>query len=54
MILVGIELGGIVRSSDGGETWQDQRPGAQPDCHALATHPAKADTVYEAGGGGFA
>ena len=54
MILVGIELGGVVRSSDGGETWQDQRPGAQPDCHAFATHPATPDIVYEAGGGGFA
>ena len=53
-ILVGIELGGIVRSSDGGETWQDQRPGAQPDCHALATHPSTPGIVYEAAGGGFA
>ena len=40
LILAGIELGGVLRSHDGGETWQDQRPGAQPDCHALATHPA--------------
>ena len=54
MILAGIELGGIVRSSDGGETWQDQRPGAQPDCHALATHPSAPGIVYEAAGGGFA
>lgn len=54
LILAGIELGGIVRSPDGGETWQDQRPGAQPDCHSLATHPASPGTVYEAAGGGFA
>ena len=30
-ILAGIELGGLMRSTDRGETWQDHRPGAQPD-----------------------
>lgn len=54
LILAGIELGGVVRSPDGGESWQDQRPGAQPDCHSLATHPSASGTVYEAAGGGFA
>ncbi len=29
LLLVGIELGGLMRSSDGGETWEDHRPGAQ-------------------------
>ena len=38
LIVAGIELGGVVRSTDGGESWQDQRPGAYADCHALATH----------------
>ena len=54
LVVVGIELGGIVRSTDGGETWQDQRPGAQPDCHSLSAHPGATDLLYEAGGGGFA
>lgn len=54
LIVAGIELGGIVRSFDGGETWQDQRPGAVADCHSLATHPEFPSTVYEAGGTGFA
>lgn len=54
LILAGIELGGVLLSHDGGETWQDQRPGAQPDCHALATHPAAPGSAYEAAGGGFA
>ncbi len=39
LLLVGIELGGLMRSSDGGETWQDHRPGAQRDVHSLAWHP---------------
>ena len=54
LVVVGIELGGIVRSTDGGETWQDQRPGAQADCHSLAAHQADPGLLYEAGGGGFA
>jgi len=54
LIVVGIELGGILRSQDGGESWEDQRPGAYADCHSLATHPASPETFYEAGGGGFA
>jgi hypothetical protein len=54
LVVVGIELGGVLRSADGGETWQDQRPGAQPDCHSLFAHPGAPELLYEAGGGGFA
>ena len=54
LLLVGIELGGLMRSSDGGESWQDHRPGAQPDVHSLAWHPRVAGRAYEAGGGGAA
>ncbi len=54
LVVAGIELGGVVRSADGGETWQDQRPGAYADCHSLAAHPEAPELVYEAGGGGFA
>jgi photosystem II stability/assembly factor-like uncharacterized protein len=53
-VVAGIELGGVMRSPDGGETWEDQRPGAYADCHALAAHPAAPETLYEAAGGGFA
>lgn len=53
-IYAGIELGGVMRSRDGGATWEDRKPGSQPDSHALATHPAAPDRVYEAAGGGIA
>ena len=53
-ILAGIELGGLMRSTDGGETWHDHRPGAQRDVHSLAWHPRALGRVYEAGGGGAA
>jgi photosystem II stability/assembly factor-like uncharacterized protein len=54
LILVGIELGGLMRSTDGGESWQDHRPGAQRDVHSLAWHPSARGRAYEAGGGGAA
>ena len=41
LLLVGIELGGLMRSSDGGQSWQDHRPGAQRDVHSLAWHPQR-------------
>lgn len=54
LLLVGIELGGLMRSTDGGETWQDHRPGAQRDVHSLAWHSRVPARAYEAGGGGAA
>jgi hypothetical protein len=54
VVLAGIELGGLMRSTDGGETWEDQRPGSQPDVHSLAWHREVEGRAYEAGGGGAA
>jgi hypothetical protein len=54
LILAGIELGGLMRSADGGATWQDHRPGAQRDVHTLAWHPNEQGRAYEAAGGGSA
>src|SRR6267142_2847710 len=54
LLLLGIELGGLMRSTDGGATWQDHRPGAQPDVHSLAWHPRIPGHAYEAGGRGAA
>jgi photosystem II stability/assembly factor-like uncharacterized protein len=54
LLLVGIELGGLMRSADGGQSWEDHRPGAQRDVHSLAWHPHTPGRAYEAGGGGAA
>jgi photosystem II stability/assembly factor-like uncharacterized protein len=54
LLLAGIELGGLMRSADGGRTWEDHRPGAQRDVHCLAWHPTAEGRAYEAGGGGSA
>lgn len=53
-LLVGIELGGLMLSEDGGRSFSDHRPGAQPDVHAVAWHPTAEGRAYEAGGGGAA
>ncbi len=54
LLIVGIELGGLMYSHDGGQTWLDHRPNAQRDVHALAWHPRVPGRAYEAGGGGTA
>lgn len=52
VILVGIEAGAVVRSTDGGETWGDHRKGALRDCHSITFHASNGAWVYEAGGSG--
>jgi hypothetical protein len=54
LLLVGIELGGVMRTTDGGATFADHRPGAQLDCHCLAWHPTVEGRAYETAGGGAA
>lgn len=52
MMVVGVELGSVVRSTDGGKTWQDHRKGALRDCHSVKFHAVNGDWVYEGGGTG--
>jgi hypothetical protein len=51
-VLVGIELGGLMYSDDGGQSFTDHRPGAERDVHTLAWHPRVEGRSYEAAGGG--
>jgi len=53
-LAVGIELGGVMRSRDGGASWVDHNPQAHSDAHQLLTHPCAPDRVYEAAGQGIA
>jgi hypothetical protein len=53
-LLVGIELGGVMLSEDGGATFSDHRPGARLDAHSLAWHPRARDRAYQAAGDGAA
>ena len=53
-IAVGVELGGVMRSLDGGATWRDHNPQAYSDAHRLLTHPLAPERLYEAAGQGIA
>jgi hypothetical protein len=52
VMLAGIELGGVLRSEDGGHTWSRHRRGAQRDCHTMLFHHSQGEWAYEGGGGG--
>ncbi len=54
ILFAGIELGGVMRSIDGGNTWEDRKSGSYHDSHAIVVHPKARDRVYEAAGGGVA
>jgi hypothetical protein len=53
-LLVGIELGGLMYSEDGGRSFTDHRPGAKRDTHCIAWHPGAEGRAYQAAGDGAA
>lgn len=53
-LLVGIELGGLMYTDDGGATFSDHRPGAKLDAHCIAWHPRVEGRAYETAGDGAA
>jgi photosystem II stability/assembly factor-like uncharacterized protein len=51
-IWVGVEVGGVARTTDGGETWLVDLPGDNPDLHMMVAHPEQADTLFVSTGYG--
>jgi photosystem II stability/assembly factor-like uncharacterized protein len=49
---VGVEVGGIMETEDGGETWSATMAGQNPDIHMLARDPVRPDVLYAATGFG--
>jgi photosystem II stability/assembly factor-like uncharacterized protein len=47
-----VEVGGVLRSDDGGGTWELLGGGVHADVHALARHPTDPDLIHAATGGG--
>jgi hypothetical protein len=43
---VGVEIGGLIRSADGGTTWEDRTSDMNKDVHCVAAHPAAPDVLY--------
>ncbi len=49
---VGVEVGGIMSTADGGETWRLDRPGDNPDLHVMCAHPEQPSTLFASTGYG--
>ena len=45
-IWVGVEVGGVARSTDGGATWTVDLPGGNPDLHMMYAHPAEPGVLF--------
>lgn len=48
-----IEAGALIRSFDGGDTWEDRKPDGPFDTHTLAMHKLAPNRLYSAAGDGF-
>ncbi|HPU50778.1 MAG TPA: hypothetical protein PK359_04400 [Burkholderiaceae bacterium] len=51
-IWVGVEVGGMLRSEDGGASWQLNLPGDNPDIHMLSAHPTDTNVLFVSTGYG--
>jgi photosystem II stability/assembly factor-like uncharacterized protein len=51
-VFAAIEAGALVRSLDGGQNWEDRRPGGPYDTHTLIMHRLAPDHLYSAAGDG--
>src|SRR5690606_15279611 len=52
-IYVAAEAGALIRSFDGGRTWEDRVPGGPWDSHTVVIHPDQPDRIYSAAGDGY-
>lgn len=52
-IYLAIEVGGVVRTEDGGRTWENVRGGIHDDVHSVAVHARDGAIVYAATRHGF-
>jgi photosystem II stability/assembly factor-like uncharacterized protein len=52
-IYAAIEAGALIRSFDGGETWEDRKPDGPFDTHTLAMQILAPNRLYSAAGDGF-
>lgn len=52
-VYVAIEAGALVRTPDGGRSWQDRVRGGPIDTHTAATHKLAPGRIYSAAGDGY-
>ena len=51
-IWVGVEVGGVARTTDGGQTWTVDLPGDNPDLHMMFAHPDEPGVLFVSTGYG--
>jgi photosystem II stability/assembly factor-like uncharacterized protein len=51
-LVVGVEVGGVVLSEDGGRTWTMNRPGGNPDLHNIVARPDQPGVLFASTGFG--
>jgi len=49
---VGVEVGGVATTRNGGATWEVAQPGGNPDIHVMVAHPAKPGVLFVSTGYG--
>src|SRR5206468_11542642 len=52
-VFAAVEAGALLRSLDGGQTWEDRKPDGPFDTHTLVMHRLAPDRLYSAAGDGF-
>src|SRR5436190_197892 len=52
-VFAAIEAGALIRSLDGGQTWEDRKPSGPYDTHTLVMHRLAPNRLYSAAGDGF-
>ncbi len=52
-LFAAIEAGALIRSFDGGKSWQDRTPDSPRDTHQLAMHLSAPGRLYSAAGDGY-
>jgi len=52
-IYAGVEVGGVIRSRDGGESWEEMNQGIDIDVHNIALHTQEPGLIYATTGDGF-
>src|SRR5260221_10405952 len=52
-LFAAVEAGALLRSLDGGQTWEDRKPSGPYDTHTLVMHRLAPNRLYSAAGDGF-
>jgi len=52
-VFAAAEAGALIRSLDGGQTWEDRKPSGPFDTHTLVMHRRAPNRLYSAAGDGF-